>query len=62
MKPCDGCDQTAPTRPYLVTHHDDTQSIAAWCSDCAYLASIDWHGEANTVTPTTTDTDTRTNR
>ena len=46
----DGCDEST-VRPYVVTHHDGTTSRADYCSDCLYLARIDWNGDTALVEP-----------
>jgi hypothetical protein len=48
---CDGCDQTGPTRHYLVTHHDSSRCSAFWCEDCHDLAVQDYTGTTRTVEP-----------
>lgn len=52
---CDGCDEhRTDVLPYLVTHHDDTASDAAYCHDCAALARCDWNGETKSIVLKTT--------
>lgn len=45
---CDGCDETRPTKPFAVTHHNWARDLVDYCAD---LARMDWNGESKRIEP-----------
>lgn len=34
---------------YIVTGHDGSETLCAYCADCAQLAALDWNGETAAI-------------
>jgi len=48
---CECGDADEPRALYVVTGHDGSELVCAYCSCCAELAAIDWNGETAAIRP-----------